>query len=40
VAWIKDEGNGFRAGVAFSWWQDDQDKKIVDSFVERLGSVN
>ncbi len=40
VAWVREEGKSFRSGVTFSWWQDDQDKKVVDSFVEKLANSN
>ena len=41
IAWIGEkEDDRYRAGVSFSWWQDDRDKKIVGSFVEKLCKVN
>ncbi|MFH2136916.1 MAG: PilZ domain-containing protein [Candidatus Omnitrophota bacterium] len=40
ITWTEKEDDQYRSGVSFSWWRDDQDKKIVSSFVERLGLVN
>ncbi|MCP4649178.1 MAG: PilZ domain-containing protein [PVC group bacterium] len=36
VAWTEKTRDNYRAGVRFSWWKDDQDKKILDDFVEKL----
>ncbi|MFH1094255.1 MAG: PilZ domain-containing protein [Candidatus Omnitrophota bacterium] len=40
VAWVIKEENCFRSGVSFSWWKDDQDKKIAGTFLEKLSSIN
>ena len=40
VEWIKKEEGHFRAGVSFSWWKDDQDKKTAGSYLEKLTSIN
>ena len=40
VAWVIKEADQYRAGVSFSWWRDDQDKKVVTRFVERLHTDN
>lgn len=41
VAWIKKDENGwFRTGVSFSWWKDEQDKKLVRDFSEQNSSAN
>jgi len=37
VAWIsREDGDNYRAGISFSWWKDDQEKKSLDEFLERL----
>ena len=40
VEWIRKEEGHFRAGVSFTWWKDDQDKKIAGSYLEKLSSIN
>ncbi len=40
IAWLVKEKNKYRAGVSFAWWKDDQDRKTVDNFVEKLALVN
>ena len=40
IQWVEKEQDCFRSGVSFTWWKDDQDKKIAGSFLERLVSVN
>ena len=40
VEWAVKEEDHFRAGVSFSWWKDDQDKKIAGSYLEGMTAVN
>lgn len=40
VQWLVKNGEQYRAGVKFSWWKDDADKKTVDSYLDRLSSAN
>ena len=40
VQWVRKEEAGFRAGVSFTWWKDDQDKKTASTYLEKLASVN
>ncbi|MBU4478762.1 MAG: PilZ domain-containing protein [Candidatus Omnitrophica bacterium] len=35
IAWAHQENEQYRMGVSFFWWKEEEDKKIVDSFVER-----
>lgn len=40
VQWVTKEEEHFRAGVSFTWWKDDQDKKIAGTYLEKLTSIN
>ena len=40
VEWGIKEEDHFRAGVSFTWWKDDQDKKTTGIFLEKLTTVN
>ena len=40
VEWVRKEEGYFRAGVSFSWWKDEQDKKTAGSYLEKLSSIN
>lgn len=38
--WSKKENDTYRIGISFSWWMDDQDRKIVDTYLEKLNNTN
>ncbi|MCG2711944.1 MAG: PilZ domain-containing protein [Candidatus Omnitrophica bacterium] len=40
VEWVVKEDGQYRAGVSFSWWKDDQDKKMVDAYMQRFVLLN
>ncbi len=40
VEWVRKEEEYFRAGVSFTWWKDDQDKKTAGSYLEKLACIN
>jgi len=40
IAWVMPDKEMYRAGVSFSWWKEDQDRKQVGDFLQRLTAVN
>ena len=40
IEWIAEYQQSFRAGVSFSWWKDDQDKAVVNSYLNKLQNAN
>ncbi|MFH1061673.1 MAG: PilZ domain-containing protein [Candidatus Omnitrophota bacterium] len=36
VEWTYQDADKYRSGISFSWWKNDQNKKIVDDFLEGL----
>jgi hypothetical protein len=40
IEWVTGSEGNFRAGVSFTWWKDDQDKGIVNNYLQKLTSIN
>jgi len=38
--WSKKEDDKYRIGISFSWWMDDQDRKIVNRYLEKISNIN
>ncbi|MFH1460689.1 MAG: PilZ domain-containing protein [Candidatus Omnitrophota bacterium] len=40
VCWVRQEDKNYRTGISFSWWKNDQDKKELNSYLEKLSLTN
>ncbi len=36
VEWTTSDVDKYRSGISFAWWKNDQRKKLVNSFLEKL----
>jgi hypothetical protein len=37
VVWTITENKTYRSGISFSWWKSEEDKKLVNAYLEEIG---